>query len=207
MGYWHVDGTATDALRDQVAHPGDPAHRLLTAETAIDISPLPRRPPTDRVRLKAATWSRTLVLALEIHGPYASGVTQPGSRFVAARLLVVGQLSMVSLYLAGAVVPYLLKFTFQRADHCSLTTGCQAPGDVFGGPMLVLLIPAMIITIVGPMTAVLFLLMSFTSLARRRREMSDALRRWVFGAAGLTLAFLVFTLLPPGQLLLNWVLD
>lgn len=147
------------------------------------------------------------MLALEIHGPYASGVTQPGSRFVAARLLVVGQLSMVSLYLAGAVVPYLLKFTFQGADHCSLTTGCQAPGDVFGGPMLVLLIPAMIITIVGPMTAVLFLLMSFTSLARRRREMSDALRRWVFGAAGLTLAFLVFTLLPPGRLLLNWVLD
>ncbi len=49
--------------------------------------------------------------------------------------------------------------------------------------------------------------MSFTSLARRRREMSGALRRWMFGAAGLTLAFLVFTLLPPGRLLLNWVLD
>ncbi|WP_091337535.1 hypothetical protein [Micromonospora rhizosphaerae] len=134
-------------------------------------------------------------------------MSQPGSRFVAARLLVVGQLSMVALYLAGAVVPYLVRFTFQGTDHCSLTTGCQAPGDVFGGPMLVLLIPAMVITIVGPMTAVLFLLMSFTSLARWRREMSDALRRWVFGAAGLTLAFLVFTLLPPGRLLLNWVLD
>lgn len=134
-------------------------------------------------------------------------MSQPGSRFVAARLLVVAQLSMVALYLAGAVAPYLLTFTFHRADHCSPTTGCQAPGDVFGGPLFVLLIPAMIITIVGPMAAVLLLLLSFTSLARRRREMSDALRRWLLGAAGLTLAFLVFTLLPPGRLLLNWVLD
>ncbi|MFU8854978.1 hypothetical protein ACNAW0_29030 [Micromonospora sp. SL1-18] len=134
-------------------------------------------------------------------------MSQPGSRFVAARFLVVAQLSMVALYLVGAVVPYLLKFTFHGTDHCSQATGCQAPSDVFGGPLLVLLIPAMVITIVGPMTAVLFLLMSFTSLARQRREMSDALRRSLFAAAGLTLAFLVFTLLPPGRLLLNWVLD
>ncbi|MEH0824840.1 hypothetical protein [Micromonospora sp. CPCC 205714] len=112
---------------------------------------------------------------------------------------------MVALYVSGALVPYLVTFTFQGTDHCS--PGCQAPGDVFDGPMFVLLIPAMIITILGPMAAVLSLLMSFTSLARRRREMSNALRRWVFGAAGLTLAFLVFTLLPPGRLLLNWVLD
>ncbi|MFU8872875.1 hypothetical protein [Micromonospora sp. SL4-19] len=134
-------------------------------------------------------------------------MSQPGSRFFAARLLVLGQLSMVVLYLVGVVVPYLLKFTVQGTNHCSATTGCQAPGDVFGGPLLVLLIPAMVITILGPMVAVLFLLMSFTSLARWRREMPDALRRWVFGAAGLTLAFLVFNLLPPGRLLLNWVLD
>ncbi|MFE9657325.1 hypothetical protein [Micromonospora sp. NPDC006431] len=133
-------------------------------------------------------------------------MSQPGSRLVAARLLVVGQLSMVALYLAGVVVPYLLTFTLEGIGHCS-TTGCQAPGDVFSGPMLALLVPAMIITILGPMAAVLLLLMSFTSLARRRREMSAVLRRSLFGAAGLTLAFLVFTLLPPGRLLLGWVLD
>jgi hypothetical protein len=102
-------------------------------------------------------------------------------------------------------VPYLVKFTFHGTDHC--TPACQAPGDVFGWPFLALVIPAMFITYLGPMVAVLFLAMSFTSLARRRREMSDALRRWMFGAAGLTLAFLVFTLLPPGRQLLVWVLD
>ncbi|MEU2615329.1 hypothetical protein ABZ570_27690 [Micromonospora sp. NPDC007271] len=119
---------------------------------------------------------------------------------------MIGQLAMVTLYLAGAVIPYLLNFTFQGTDHCSPTTGCQAPSEVFDGPMLALVTPAMIITILGPMAAVL-LLMSFTALARRRREMSDALRLSMYGAAGLTLAFLVFTLLPPGRLLLNWVLD
>lgn len=134
-------------------------------------------------------------------------MSPPGSRFVAARLLVVAQLSMVALYLAGAVVPYLVTFTFHGTDHCSPTTGCQAPGDVFDGSTMTLLIPAMIITILGPMAAVLFLLMSFTSLARRRREMPDALRRLMFAASGLTLAFLAFTLLPPGRLLLSWVLD
>ncbi|MEU5724267.1 hypothetical protein [Micromonospora sp. NPDC047738] len=147
------------------------------------------------------------MLVLEIHWPYAPCVSQPGSRLVAARLLVVGQLSMVALYMAGVVVPYLLTFTLEGIDHCSSTSGCQAPGDVFSGPMLVLLFPAMIITVLGPMAAVLLLLMSFTSLARRRREMSAVLRRSLFGAAGLTLAFLVFTLLPPGRLLLGWVLD
>lgn len=113
---------------------------------------------------------------------------------------------MVALYVSGALVPYLVRFTFRGTDHCS-PTECHTPGGVFDGPMSVLLIPVMIVTIVGPMAAVLFLLMSFTSLARRRREMSDGLRRWVFGAAGLTLAFVVFTLLPPGRLLLNWMLD
>jgi hypothetical protein len=142
---------------------------------------------------------------LEIDGPYTPGMSQLGSRFVAARLLVALQLSMVVIYLAGVVVPYLVTFTFQGTDHCS--RGCQAPGDVFSGPIVALLVPAMIITYVGPMVAVLFLLMSFTSLARRRREMPNALRRWVFGAAGLTLAFVVFTLLPPGRQLLGWVLD
>jgi hypothetical protein len=37
--------------------------------------------------------------------------------------------------------------------------------------------------------------------------MSVALRRWVFGSAGVMLAFVIFTVLPPGRLLLNWVLD
>ncbi|MGA8117437.1 MAG: hypothetical protein WCA46_27690 [Actinocatenispora sp.] len=115
------------------------------------------------------------------------------------------QLSMVAVYLAGVVIPYFVRFTLRGADHCS--TGCLAPGDVFGGPMLILVVPAMIITAAGPMVAVVLLLMSFTSLVRRGREMPDVLRRWMFGAAGLTVAFIVFTLLPPGRLLLNWVLD
>ncbi len=112
---------------------------------------------------------------------------------------------MVVVYLAGVAVPYLVKFTFQGTDHCA--RGCKAPGDVFSGPFLALVVPAMFIAYLGPMVAVLFLTMSFTSLARRRREMSNALRRWMFGAAWLTLAFLVFTLLPPGRQLLVWVLD
>jgi hypothetical protein len=132
-------------------------------------------------------------------------MSQPVVRFLAARSLVVAQVAMVVVYLAGVAVPYLVKFTFHGTDHC--TPACQAPGDVFGWPFLALVIPAMFITYLGPMVAVLFLAMSFTSLARRRREMSDALRRWMFGAAGLTLAFLVFTLLPPGRQLLVWVLD
>ncbi len=132
---------------------------------------------------------------------------QPGPRLVAAWLLVLGQLAVVAIYVAGVLVPYLLAFTVRGQDSCSGPSGCQAPEDVYGGPALLLLVPGMVVTVVGPMVAVVFVLMSFTSLARRRREMSDALRRSVFGAAGLSLAFVVVSLLPPGRLLLNWVLD
>jgi len=134
-------------------------------------------------------------------------VSQPEPRFLAARLLVIGQLATVALYLAGAVIPYLAIFTFHGTTHCSEITGCRAPFDVFEGPFLVLVVPALLITILGPPVGVVSLLMSFTSLARRRRQMSVALRRWVFGSAGVMLAFVVFTVLPPGRLLLNWVLD
>ncbi|GAA3454943.1 hypothetical protein [Dactylosporangium matsuzakiense] len=132
-------------------------------------------------------------------------MSQPEPRFAAARLLVLVQLMMVGWYVAGVALPYLLTFTVHGVDHC--TGGCRAPGDVFGGPAVALMIPGMIGTIVGPMFAVVLLLLSFTSLARRRREMPAGLRRWLYGAAGLTLAFLAFSLSPPGRQLLNWVLD
>ena len=114
---------------------------------------------------------------------------------------------MVGLYLAGAALPYLIVFTLHGTTHCSPVTGCRAPGDVFEGPLVWLVIPALLITILGPPVGMLSMLMSFTSLARRRRAMPDALRRWMYAAAGLTLAFIAFTLTPPGRLLLNWVLD
>ncbi|MFI5908430.1 hypothetical protein [Dactylosporangium sp. NPDC051541] len=132
-------------------------------------------------------------------------MSTPPPRFVAARLLVFIQLAMVVCYVAGIAVPYLLTFTVHGVDHC--TGGCRAPGDVFGGAAVALMIPGLIITLVGPMFAVILLLMSFTSLARRRRDMPAALRRWLFAASGLTLAFLAFSLSPPGRQLLNWVLD
>jgi hypothetical protein len=128
-------------------------------------------------------------------------------RFFSARLLVVGQVLIPVLYIAGAVVPYLVKFTFKGTDHCPPLIGCQAPTDVLGGPLLGVVIPAILIAMLGPMISVLLLLGSFTSLAGRRREMSKSLRGWVFGSAGLTLAFLIFSLLPPGRLILNWVMD
>jgi hypothetical protein len=132
-------------------------------------------------------------------------MSMPEPRFAAARLLVLSQLSLVGLYLAGAAVPYLLTFTVHGTSHCA--GGCRAPSDVFSGPMLILLVPGAISTIIGPMVAVLLLLMSFTALARRRREMPAALRRWLFAAGGLTVVFVAFTLSPPGRQLLNWVLD
>lgn len=134
-------------------------------------------------------------------------MSQPQPRFLATRLLVIAQVAMVALYVAGVAVPYLAVFTFHGTTHCSETTGCRAPSDVFEGPTLILVIAAMLVTMMGPPVGVLTLLMSFTSLARRRRQMSVALRRWAFGAAWLTLAFVAFTVLPPGRLLLNWVLD
>lgn len=128
-------------------------------------------------------------------------------RFLRTRLLVIGQVLIPVLYVAGAVVPYLVKFTFKGTEHCAPPVGCQAPGDVMDGPILAMVVPAMLVAIIGPAISVLLLLGSFTSLAGRRREMSKSLRGWVFGSAGLTLAFLIFSLLPPGRLILNWVLD
>jgi hypothetical protein len=152
-------------------------------------------PPTTEGYCQPANASR--------NGPYTRGVP----RFFNARLLVVGQVLIPVLYVAGALVPYLVKFTFKGTDNCSPPIGCQAPTDVLGGPVLIVVIPAMLITILGPMISVLLLLGSFTSLARRRREMSKSLRGWVFGSAGLTLAFLIFSLLPPGRLIFFWVGD
>ncbi|NUT33265.1 MAG: hypothetical protein HOV79_09340 [Hamadaea sp.] len=134
-------------------------------------------------------------------------MSEPPPRFAATRLLVIAQITLITLYVAGVVVPYLAAFTVHGTTHCSEVSGCRAPSDVFEGPVLVLVLLAMVVTMLGPPVGVLTLLMSFTALAGRRRHMSPALRRWAYGAAWATLAFVVFTLLPPGRLLLNWVLD
>ncbi|WP_144118436.1 hypothetical protein [Catellatospora sichuanensis] len=134
-------------------------------------------------------------------------MSEPPPRFLAARLLIAAQLASVTLYTLGAAVPYLILFTFHGTTHCSELTGCQAPGDVLPGPLLWLAVPAILIAMIGPPLAVLSLLMSFTSLARRRRQMSERLRRWMYIAGGITVVFIAFTLTPPGRLLLNWILD
>ncbi|WP_155391166.1 hypothetical protein [Catellatospora paridis] len=134
-------------------------------------------------------------------------MSAPAPRFLAARLLVAAQLASVALYVAGAAIPYLFLFTFQGTTHCSADIGCQAPGDALPGVLGWFAVPAILIAMVGPPLATLSLLMSFTSLARRRRQMPDGLRRWMYLAGGLTVAFIAFTLTPPGRLLLNWILD
>lgn len=148
-----------------------------------------------------------MALARKIDESYAPDVPVPRPRFLAARLLVVAQVASVALYTLGAAGPYLVLFTFQGMTHCSEVTGCRAPGDALPGPLVWAALPSLLIAIVGPPLAVLSLLMSFTSLARHRRQMPDGLRRWMYIAGGLTVAFVAFTVLPPGRLLLNWVLD
>ena len=128
-------------------------------------------------------------------------------RFRIARLLAIGQTAIPLFYVAGVAVPYLFLFTFKGTDHCPPRIGCQAPGDVIDGPLLFIVIPAVLITMFGPLIATALLLGSFTSLARRRSEMPTGLRRWLAVSALATLAYMAFNLLPPGRTLLNWVLD
>ncbi|MEV0453609.1 hypothetical protein [Catellatospora methionotrophica] len=144
---------------------------------------------------------------LTIDSSYAPSVPEPAPRFLAARLLVAVQLACVALYIASAAIPYLLLFTFQGTTHCPADLGCQAPTDALPGTLTWLAVPAVFLATLGPPAAVVSLLMSFTSLARRRRQMPDGLRRWMYLAAGLTVVFIAFTLTPPGRLLLNWILD
>lgn len=134
-------------------------------------------------------------------------VSAPQERFLAPRMLVFGQSALPLIYFLGVAVPYLFLFTFKGTDHCPPGLGCQAPGDALPGWAVWLWAPMLLAVILGPLIAVLMLLGSFTSLARRRRRMPAGLRRWLVYSSWATAAFLVFTLLPPGRLFLNWVLD
>jgi len=128
-------------------------------------------------------------------------------RFRTARFLATGQTVIPLFYTLGLAVPYLFLFTFKGTSHCPPGIGCQAPSDVIDGPLLFIVVPAILLTYVGPVIATPMLLGSFTSLARRRSQMPPGLRRWLSISALATLSYIVFNLLPPGRILLNWVLD